>query len=62
MTDKIKVAVQKNGILETAIMSNVSYIKSETLTETLVFEEHLNDGAEIEFDDIKTKIVISKQN
>jgi isoleucyl-tRNA synthetase len=60
VTDKIKVAIQKNGILETAIMSNISYIKSETLTETLVFEEQLNDGIEIEFDDIKTKIVISK--
>ena len=60
VTDKIKVVLQKNGILETAIMSNISYIKSETLTESLVFEETINNGTEIEFDDIKSKIIISK--
>jgi isoleucyl-tRNA synthetase len=60
VTDKIKVVLQKNGILETAIMTNISYIKSETLTESLVFEETINNGTEIEFDDIKSKIIISK--
>ena len=60
MTDKIKVQLQKNGILEDAIMSNEAYIKSETLTESLVFEDQLNNGTEIEFDDIKTMILISK--
>jgi isoleucyl-tRNA synthetase len=60
VTDKIKVVLQKNGILETAIMTNISYIKSETLTELLVFEETINNGTEIEFDDIKSKIIISK--
>ncbi len=60
VTDKIKVVLQKNGILENAILTNISYIKSETLTDTLVFEEHVNNGTEIEFDDIKTRIIISK--
>lgn len=60
VTDKIKVQLQKNGILEDAIMSNETYIKSETLTESLVFEDQLNNGTEIEFDDIKTMILISK--
>jgi isoleucyl-tRNA synthetase len=60
VTDKIKVVLQKNGILETAIMTNISYVKSETLTESLVFEETINNGTEIEFDDIKSKIIISK--
>ncbi len=60
VTDKIKVVLQKNGILENAIMTNISYIKSETLTDTLVFEEQVNNGTEIEFDDIKTRIIISK--
>jgi len=60
VTDKIKVQLQKNGILEDAIMSNEAYIKSETLTESLVFEDQLNNGTEIEFDDIKTMILISK--
>ena len=60
VTDKVNVIVQKNGVLETAIMANISYIKSETLTESLVFEENVINGIEIEFDDIKTKIIISK--
>ena len=60
VTDKIKVQLQKNGILEKAIMSNESYIKSETLTENLVFEDQLNNGTEIEFDDIITRIIITK--
>ncbi len=60
VTDKIKVILQKNEILETAIITNISYIKSETLTESLIFEEKVNNGTEIEFDTIKTRILISK--
>jgi isoleucyl-tRNA synthetase len=60
VTDKVNVVVQKNGILENAITTNISYIKSETLTKSLVFEENVINGIEIEFDDIKTKIIISK--
>ncbi len=60
VTDKIKVQLMKDGILEEAILANETYIKSETLTETLVFENNLESGTEIEFDDIKTKIIISK--
>jgi isoleucyl-tRNA synthetase len=33
---------------------------SETLTESLVFEDVLENGTEIEFDEIVTKIIISK--
>ena len=60
VTDKIKVKLQKNGILEQAVNKNLSYIKSETLTEDLIFEENILKGTEIEFDDIKTKILIIK--
>ena len=60
VTDKIKVQLLRNGSLEEAITANETYIKSETLTEMLVFEDHLENGTEIEFDDIKTKIIISK--
>ena len=52
--------MQKNDILEEAIEPNVEYIKSETLTEELVFEEDVENGTEIEFDEIKTKIKITK--
>jgi len=60
VTDKIKVHLQKNSELENAVKANEAYIKSETLTETLVFEENINNGTEIEFDEIKTKISITK--
>ena len=60
VTDKIKVHLQKNLELETAVKANEFYIKSETLTESLVFEESIDNGTEIEFDEIKTKILITK--
>ncbi len=60
VTDKIKVHLQKNTALESAVKTNEDYIKSETLTETLVFEDDIINGTEIEFDEIKTKIAITK--
>ena len=60
VTDKIKVSLQKNDTLEKAVKANEAYIKSETLTESLVFEENIINGTEIEFDEIKTKLTITK--
>ena len=60
VTDKIKVQLQRDGLLEEAILKNEDYIKSETLTSELVFMDEVNNGTEIEFDDIKTMILISK--
>ncbi len=60
VTDKIKVHLQKNSDLEKAVNANEAYIKSETLTETLIFQETISEGIEIEFDEIKTKIAITK--
>jgi len=60
VTDKIKVHLQNNEALEKAVLANEAYIKSETLTETLLFEVNVANGTEIEFDDIKTKITITK--
>ncbi|MFH7011866.1 isoleucine--tRNA ligase [Flavobacterium sp. FlaQc-52] len=60
VTDKIKVQLKRSGLLEEAILKNEAYIKSETLTDSLVFVDALENGTEIEFDDIKTTILISK--
>ncbi|WP_298116376.1 isoleucine--tRNA ligase [Flavobacterium sp.] len=60
VTDKIKVQIQRSGELEQAIKNNENYIKDETLTEELNFTDNIENGIEIEFDDIKTKILISK--
>lgn len=60
VTDKIKVQLLSNIELEKAMLANEAYIKSETLTEKLVFVDVLDNGIEIEFDTIKTRILISK--
>ncbi|WP_348799250.1 isoleucine--tRNA ligase [Flavobacterium adhaerens] len=60
VTDKIKVHLQKNDTLEAAVNANKDYIKSETLTEVLVFEESIENGTEIDFDEITTRIIITK--
>jgi isoleucyl-tRNA synthetase len=60
VTDKIKVKIQRNGDLETAVLNNEAYIKSETLTDLLVFVDELESGVAIEFDEITTRIAINK--
>jgi isoleucyl-tRNA synthetase len=60
VTDKIKVQLKRSGILEQAVRNNEAYIKSETLTESLGFEEEIQNGTAIEFDDIQTILLINK--
>ena len=60
VTDKIKVQIQRNGDLEKAVLNNEAYIKSETLTDMLVFVDELESGVAIEFDEITTRIAINK--
>lgn len=60
VTDKIKVQILKNDNIEQAVIANESYIKSETLTKELVFVSEITNGTEIEFDELKTTILISK--
>ena len=60
VTDKITVQLLSNMELEKAILANEEYIKSETLTRSLIFVDDLKNGFEIEFDNIKTRILISK--
>ncbi len=60
VTDKIKVQILKNDSIEQAVIANETYIKSETLTKELVFVSEITNGTEIEFDELKTTILISK--
>ena len=60
VTDKIKVTIQTSEGLEKAIQANRTYIMSETLTEVLQFDADLKDGTSIEFDEVTTKILITK--
>ncbi|MBA6152136.1 isoleucine--tRNA ligase [Gelidibacter maritimus] len=60
LTDRIVVHFQKDEPIINAINKNLDYIKTETLTEELEILEHLNDGIEIAFDDVNTKLFIKK--
>ena len=60
VTDKIKLTVLKFEDIEESINKNKEYIMSETLTEELVFVDQLIDGIDVEFDTIKSKILINK--
>ena len=60
VTDRIKLTVLKSEDLEESINKNKEYIMSETLTDELVFVDQLIDGTAIEFDTIKSKILIYK--
>jgi isoleucyl-tRNA synthetase len=64
VTDKIAVTLEKNNVLETAVNKNYSYICSEILAESLVFQERIeqNDKEIIELiDNLKTSIAVTKQ-
>jgi len=60
VTDRVEVSIQNNQALIEAVEQNRDYIKQETLTEELKFEEHIVNGIEIAFDDITTKLSIKK--
>jgi isoleucyl-tRNA synthetase len=60
VTDKIDVKLQNDAYIVTAINTNMSYIKAETLTEDLEIIDKLDNGIEIAFDDVNTKLYIQK--
>lgn len=61
VTDRIDLKIQKDGKIEEALLHNAQYVKSETLTDKLDFEDHVEDGTPIEFDEIQTKLLIVKR-
>jgi isoleucyl-tRNA synthetase len=60
VTDKINIKILKDGLIEKAVESNRDYVKSETLTAQLDFEEQLDKGIQIAFDEVKTRLFIQK--
>lgn len=58
VTDRIIVRLTTGGELEEAVRANESYIREETQTDQLIFSESVEGGTDIEFDDIKTRILI----
>ena len=60
VTDKIDVTLQTDENIVKAVKTNLNYIKTETLTEELEIIDNLNNGIEIAFDDVNTKLFIQK--
>jgi isoleucyl-tRNA synthetase len=60
VTDKIKVTLQEEQEIREAILANEDYVKSETLTHTLEFVPELKEGTAVEFDELKTRVLILK--
>ncbi len=60
VTDKIHLVLQENAQVEAAVRANEMYIKSETLTESIQMQAQVEGGVVIEFDEIKTRILITK--
>ncbi|MFB9051810.1 isoleucine--tRNA ligase [Formosa undariae] len=60
VTDRIRVKLQKHDDIVDAVETNLEYIKAETLTAELEIIDLVNNGIDIEFDDIETKLFIEK--
>ena len=60
VTDRIHVSLLSCEVLDTAVEQNLEYIKEETLTDTLSFKVEMEQGTEISFDGIQTKLSINK--
>lgn len=58
--DRVEITIQEDEKLNVAVSQNLEYIKRETLTEVLQFEQKLNEGTEIVFDDITSRLIIKK--
>ena len=60
VTDKIILKIQKDNIIEKAIFENQNYILNETLAASLEFVDSIEDGVEIQFDNINSKLYLTK--
>jgi isoleucyl-tRNA synthetase len=60
VTDKIILKIQKDNIIEKAIFENQNYILNETLAKDLEFVDSIEDGVEIQFDNINSKLYLTK--
>jgi isoleucyl-tRNA synthetase len=61
VTDRIKLSITQNDKVESAIISNKSYICGETLADDiLICKNEPKNATAVEFDDIKTYIALTK--
>ncbi|MGB5238133.1 MAG: isoleucine--tRNA ligase [Flavobacteriaceae bacterium] len=60
VTDKIDIKILKDGLIEKAVERNKSYIMNETLAAELEYEDKMEEGTTIIFDEVNTKLFIQK--
>ncbi|MEN8185721.1 MAG: isoleucine--tRNA ligase [Bacteroidota bacterium] len=60
VNDRIDLFIKSDENMVDAIKSNSNYIKSETLINELIIKDEINQGVNIEFDDVKTVLLIEK--
>ncbi|WP_454986433.1 isoleucine--tRNA ligase [Capnocytophaga bilenii] len=60
ITDRIQIRLQAQPALQAAVTANEAYIKNETLTDNITFVDSLPEGEEIAFDEVTTRIVVSR--
>ena len=60
VTDKIRLSIKKDGVLDEAVNKNAEYIKNETLTQELILKEEVENGNEIVFDQVNTSMSLEK--
>ncbi len=60
VTDKIRLFVKKDGVVDLAIESNADYIKNETLTRDLILKEKIDNGNDVVFDSVNTALLLEK--
>ncbi|APX99091.1 isoleucine--tRNA ligase [Lacinutrix venerupis] len=60
VTDRISVQLQDDKQIAQAVKTNLEYIKAETLTDNLDVVEQMDNGIDIAFDNINTKLFITK--
>ncbi|MCK5536444.1 MAG: class I tRNA ligase family protein, partial [Bacteroidales bacterium] len=60
VTDRVHIYFNMNKIIEKAVRKNEIYIKTETLADSIIFADNLENGIEIVFDDIETQMLVTK--
>ena len=61
VTDRIKIVILYDDRIARAVEKNIDYMKSETLANSIDLKKDLKNGTEVDFDKIKTKILITKE-
>jgi isoleucyl-tRNA synthetase len=60
VTDKIRLYIKKDGVVDKAVELNAEYIKNETLTKELILKDEVENGNDIVFDQVNTALFLEK--